>query len=421
MTAEPIVVVGGGLAAARAVSTLREEGYDGDLVIVTSEPHLPYERPPLSKDYLRGHGERGAMFPFDDDWYRSHDVEVRTHATAVGLAPDDHRVTLADGSTLPFGKLLLATGSTPRTLPIPGVDLRGVHLLRTLDDADRLAGVLLRSALDGVDGTGPREGAVSVAVIGDGWIGLEVAASARQLGLEVTVIGRSAHPLSRVLGPEMGEVYARAHERHGVRLRRRADVVGLTGQGGRVTGVDLADGSHVDAEAVVIGVGASPNVGLAASAGLSLRPAAEGGGVVVDATLRTTHPDIWAAGDIASIPSATYGRPLRVEHWARANDSGPHAARAMLGAGDAYDVLPYFYSDQYDLGMEYTGFVDGPGGYDEVVVSGSVDDGEAFAFWLRGGAVQAGMGLNVWDRMPEVERMIRAATPPTRAALTSFV
>ncbi|QAY69247.1 NAD(P)/FAD-dependent oxidoreductase [Xylanimonas protaetiae] len=417
MASEPIVVVGGGLAAARAVETLRGEGYDGDVVVVTSEPHRPYERPPLSKDYLRGQAERGSVFPLDEAWYRDHDVELRTHATAVGLSLDDHRVTLADGASLPFGRLLLATGSTPRPLPVPGNDLRGVHLLRTLDDADRLSGVLLQASLEGTE---PHVGAARVAVVGDGWIGLEVAASARQLGLDVTVVGQGTHPLGRVLGPELGEVYAQLHERHGVRLHRRATVTGLTGTDGQVTGVDMADGTHVDATIVVVGVGVTPNVGLAASAGLGVRPAAEGGGVVVDGTLRTTHPDVWAAGDIAAIPSPTYGRALRVEHWARANDSGPHAAKAMLGATDEYDILPYFYSDQYDLGMEYTGYVDGPGGYDDVVVVGD-PAGEAFAFWLRGGVVQAGMGLNVWDRMPEVEAFIRSGRPTEKATLEGFV
>ncbi len=417
MAAEPIVIVGGGLAAARAVETLRTQGHDGDVVVVTSEPHRPYERPPLSKDYLRGQAERSSVFPLGEDWYAEHGVEVRTHATAVGLAPDEHRLTLADGSVVPFGTLLLATGSTPRPLPVPGHDLRGVHLLRTLDDADRLSTQLLQASLE----TGERHaGTPHVAVIGDGWIGMEVAASARQLGLGVTVIGRGAHPLGRVLGPELGEVFAALHERNGVKLHRRATVTALTGTEGQVTGVTLDDGSHVPASIVVAGVGAAPNVGLAAAAGLDLRPAEQGGGVVVDGTLRTSHPDVWAAGDIASIPSPTYGRPLRVEHWARANDSGPHAARAMLGASDAYDILPYFYTDQFDLGMEYTGFVDGPHGYDDVVISGD-PTGEAFAFWLKGGAVQAGMGLNVWDRMPEVEALIRDGGPADRAALESFV
>ncbi|ACZ32063.1 FAD-dependent pyridine nucleotide-disulphide oxidoreductase [Xylanimonas cellulosilytica DSM 15894] len=417
MASEPIVVVGGGLAAARAVETLRTEGFDGDVVVVTSEPHRPYERPPLSKDYLRGQAERESVFPLGEDWYREHAVEVRTHATAVGLSATEHRLTLADGATLPFGKLLLATGSTPRPLQLPGNDLRGVHLLRTLDDADRLSGALLQASLEGTE---LHEGPARVAVVGDGWIGLEVAASARQLGLDVTVIGRDAHPLEHVLGPELGEVFAQLHERHDVRLHRHATVTGFTGSDGQVTGVDMADGTHVDASIVVVGVGVTPNVGLAEAAGLDLRDAAEGGGVAVDGTLRTSHPDVWAAGDIASIPSPTYGRPLRVEHWARANDSGPHAARAMLGAADEYDILPYFFTDQFELGMEYTGWVDGPGGYDDVVLSGD-PAGEAFAFWLRDGRVQAGMGLNVWDRMPEVEALIRSGKRPDRATLEAFV
>ena len=412
MPTDPIVVVGGGLAAARAVETLRDEGYDGDLVVVTAEAHRPYERPPLSKDYLRGEAERDSVFPLAEDWYGQHHVDLRVNATAVGLAPADKRLTLADGTVLPYGRLLLATGSSPRTLPIPGNDLRGVHLLRTIDDSDRIGALLHRAV---------HAGGAQVAIVGDGWIGLEVAASARQLGLDVTIVGHGAQPLERVLGPEMGAVYGRLHERQGVRLMRQADAVAFTGSGGHVTGVDLDDGTHVEASIVVLGVGAAPNVGLAAAAGLELRDPAEGGGVVVDGTLWTGYPDIWAAGDIASIPSLTYGRPLRVEHWARANDTGPHAAKAMLGSTEAYDILPYFYSDQYDLGMEYTGFVDGPDGYDEVLVSGDADAGNAFTFWLREGRVLAGMGLNVWDRMDEVGAMIRASEPPARAVLEGFV
>jgi NADPH-dependent 2,4-dienoyl-CoA reductase/sulfur reductase-like enzyme len=417
MPSEPIVVVGGGLAAARAVETLKTEGFDGDVVVVTSEPHRPYERPPLSKDYLRGQADRGSVFPLGEDWYAEHDVELRTHATAVGLSVADHRIALADGATLPFGKLLLATGSTPRPLPVPGNDLHGVHLLRTLDDADRLSSVLLQASLEGSE---PHEGPACVAVVGDGWIGLEVAASARQLGLDVTVMGMGAHPLERVLGPELGEVYGQLHERHGVRLHRRATVTGFTGADGQVTGVDMADGTHVDASIVVVGVGVTPNVGLAVEAGLEVRSPEDGGGVVVDGTLRTSHPDVWAAGDIAAIPSPVYGRALRVEHWARANDSGPHAARAMLGATQPYDILPYFFSDQYDLGMEYTGYVAGPDGYDDLVISGD-PTGEAFVFWLQGGKVQAGMGMNVWDRMPEVESFIRSDKPADRSTLERFV
>ncbi|PZR52363.1 NAD(P)/FAD-dependent oxidoreductase [Xylanimonas oleitrophica] len=413
----PFVVVGGGLAAARAVSTLREEGFDGDLLVVTTEPHRPYERPPLSKDYLRGQAYRDAVFPLSEEWFTEQSVELRTHATAVGLSLDDHEIVLADGTAIPFGKLLLATGSTAVPLEVPGHDLRGVHLLRTLDDADRLSGVLLQASLEGAERL---EGAARVIVVGDGWVGLETAASARELGLEVTLIGRGAHPLGE-LGPEIGEVYAQLHEQHEVRLHRRATVVRFTGSDGQVDGVDMADGTHVDGAIVIVGVGASPNVGLARAAGLELRPAELGGGVAVDATLRTSHPDVWAAGDIASIPSATYGRPLRVTHWGRANDSGPHAARAMLGATDPYDALPYFFSDQYDVGMEHTGWFDAPDGYDEVVVSGSIDDREAYAFWVRDGRVQAGMAFNVPERTADVERLVRSGRQVPRGELQAFV
>lgn len=415
MPADPFVVVGGGLAAARAVETLRSEGYDGDLVVVSGEAHRPYERPPLSKDYLRGQSDRDAVFPLAEDWYAEQGVELRTASTVAGLALDEHTLVLADAGRLRYARLLLATGSTPRLLRVPGNDLRGVHYLRTLDDADRLSGALLTASLEG-GGAGDR-----VAVVGDGWIGMEVAASARELGLEVTVLGRGSHPLGHALGPEMAEVYARLHTQRGVRLHRRAVVRALTGVEGQVTGVELADGTHVEAATVVVGIGVTPNVGLADAAGLALRPAAEGGGVAVDGTLRTSHPDVWAAGDIASVPSPHYGRPLRPDHWAHALDTGRHAARTMLGSTEPLDVLPYFYSDQFDLGMEYLGHVDVPGGYDDVVVSGSLEDRQAYAFWLREGLVHAGMGLNVWQRTSEVSELIRSRRPVPREELEAFV
>lgn len=407
----PFVLVGGGLATARAAEALRSDGHDGDVVVVTSEPHHPYERPPLSKDYLRGEAERDAVFPLDEAWYSEHAVTVRTNETVVGLDPAAHSLTLSDGATLPFAKLLLAPGSTPRPLDVIGTDLAGVHYLRTLDDSDRISSMLLEASLEGVG---------RLVVVGDGWIGLEVAASARSLGLDVTVVGRGSHPLGHVLGPEMGDFYAGVHAEHGVRLLSRTSVVRLRGSEGRVTGVDLSDGTHVWADAVVIGVGASPNIGLAEVAGLDLRPAKQGGGIVVDGTLATSHPDIFAAGDVASIPSLHYERPLRVEHWATAQTTGTHAGRAMLGATAQYDRLPYFYSDQFDVGMEYTGWVDVPGGYDEVVVAGDVDARELMAFWLLDGQVVAGMAVNVWEQMERVEELIRSRRKLPREDLMAF-
>ena len=410
MAEEPIVVVGGGLAAAKATETLRAEGYDGDLVVVSSEPHRPYERPPLSKDYLRGEAERDVLFPLPEDWYADHHVDLRTATRAAAIDVAGHALTLIDGTVLPYSRLLLATGSTPRSFAVPGADLQGVHYLRTIEHADLLAATLEASA---------REGAGRLAVVGDGWIGMEVAASARTMGLDVTVVGRSVHPLGRVLGPLLGEMYGKVHADHGVHLHRNAQVVGITGSEGRVTGVDVEDGTHVAADVVVVGVGVTPNVGFAEAAGITLRDRSLGGGLAVDATLRTSAPDVWAAGDIASVPSQRYGRPLRVEHWSVALETGPHAARAVLGSREPYDKLPYFFSDQYDVGMEYLGFVEDPA-ETEVVVSGSLEDSELVAFWVADDRVQAGMAVNTWEQMERVEEIVRAEGPVDRDALRAF-
>ncbi|MFJ4107080.1 NAD(P)/FAD-dependent oxidoreductase [Oerskovia enterophila] len=410
MAEEPIVVVGGGLAAAKATETLRAEGYDGDLVVVSSEPHRPYERPPLSKDYLRGEAERDVLFPLPEDWYTDHHVDLRTATRAAAIDVAGHALTLIDGTVLPYSRLLLATGSTPRSFAVPGADLQGVHYLRTIEHADLLAATLEASA---------REGAGRLAVVGDGWIGMEVAASARTLGLDVTVVGRSVHPLGRVLGPLLGEMYGKVHADHGVHLHRNAQVVGITGSEGRVTGVDVEDGTHVAADVVVVGVGVTPNVGFAEAAGVALRDRSLGGGLAVDATLRTSAPDVWAAGDIASVPSQRYGRPLRVEHWSVALETGPHAARAVLGSREPYDKLPYFFSDQYDVGMEYLGFVEDPA-ETEVVVSGSLEDSELVAFWVADDRVQAGTAVNTWEQMERVEEIVRAEGPVDRDALRAF-
>ncbi|GAA3225454.1 NAD(P)/FAD-dependent oxidoreductase [Oerskovia jenensis] len=410
MAEEPIVIVGGGLAAAKAAESLRTEGYDGELVVVSSEPHRPYERPPLSKDYLRGEAERDVLFPLPEEWYADHHVDLRTATRAAAIDVAGHALTLIDGSVLPYTRLLLATGSTPRSFAVPGADLQGVHYLRTIEHADLLAATLEASA---------REGAGRLAVVGDGWIGMEVAASARSLGLDVTVVGRGVHPLGRVLGPLLGEMYGKVHADHDVHLHRNAQVVGITGSEGRVTGLDVADGTHVAADVVVVGVGVTPNVGFAEAAGIDLRDARLGGGLAVDATLATSAPDVWAAGDIASVPSPRYGRPLRVEHWAVALETGPHAARAMLGSREPYDKLPYFFSDQYDVGMEYLGFVEDPA-RTEVVVSGSLESHELVAFWVSEDRVQAGMTVNTWEQMERVEEIVRSAGPVDRDALEAF-
>jgi 3-phenylpropionate/trans-cinnamate dioxygenase ferredoxin reductase subunit len=383
---EPFVIVGGGLAGAKAAETLRTEGFDGRVVLVGAEDERPYERPPLSKGYLLGTAERESARVHEGDWYAAHDVELRTGAQVTGLDVAGHRVALDTGEEVPFARLLLATGASARRLRLPGADLDGVHYLRTLADADRL-----RAALTG--------GGRRVVVVGAGWIGLEVTAAARHHGNDVTVVEPQPTPLHTVLGAEMGDVFARLHRDHGVDLRTGTGVQAFRGDG-QVGAVVLDGGEEVAADLVVVGVGAAPNTGLAEEAGLAV-----GNGVLVDAGLRTSAPDVYAAGDVAAALHPLYGRHVRVEHWANALNQGPAAARSMLGQPVSYDRVPYFFTDQYDLGMEYSGL-----GSPEatVVCRGKPDDGAFIAFWLRDGRVEAGMNVNVWDVTGPIQELIRS-------------
>ncbi|MET8863853.1 FAD-dependent oxidoreductase [Nonomuraea sp. NPDC004580] len=384
------VIVGGGLAAAKAAEALREEGFDGEIVLVGREPHLPYERPPLSKGYLQGSDERDKIFVHDADWYREHDVDVRTGVSVTAVDPAAHEVTLSGGERLRYDKLLLATGAQPRRLTVPGNDR--VLYLRTVDDSDRLRATLA--------------GARKVAIIGAGWIGLETAAAARAAGAEVTVIEQEQQPLLSALGAEIGAVFADLHREHGVDLRLGARLAEVT-----ETGVRLADGTAIDADAVLAGIGAVPDTELAAGAGLTLD-----NGVKVGADLRTSDPDIYAAGDVANAHHPLLGHHVRVEHWANALNQPAVAARAMLGRPAAYDEPPYFYTDQYDLGMEYLGHVP-PGTPHDVVIRGDLSGREFLAFWLRDDRVIAAMNVNIWDQGDHLKALVLAQTPVDRAAL----
>ncbi len=384
---DPFVVVGAGLAGAKAAETLREEGFDGPVVLVGAEPERPYERPPLSKQYLLGRADRDSAFVHDAGWYAEHDVELRTGVRATRLDPAAHRLTLHTGEELGYARLLLATGASPRRLPVPGADLDGVRYLRTLADADRL-----RTDLAG--------GGRRVVVVGAGWIGLEVTAAARSHGNTVTVVEPQPTPLHAVLGAEMGRVFARLHRDHGVELLTDTVVREIRGSGGRVTTVVTDGHAGLPADLVVVGVGVVPDSRVAAAAGLEVD-----NGVVVDEALRCSTPDVHAAGDVASAFHPLYGRHVRVEHWANALNQGPAAARSMLGQEVVYDRVPYSYSDQYELGMEYSGLA-GPG--DTVVCRGNPDDGEFIAFWTEDGRVTAGMNVNVWDVTAPIQRLIRS-------------
>jgi 3-phenylpropionate/trans-cinnamate dioxygenase ferredoxin reductase subunit len=388
------VIVGASLAGAKAAETLRTEGYDGRLVLIGAEPDRPYERPPLSKDYLRGESERAKVFVHDAAFYAEHEIELRTDTTVSAIDPQGRAVVLG-GERLGFDRLLLAVGAEPRRLAIPGAGLDGVHYLRDLADADALRARLERGG--------------RAAVIGAGWIGAEVAASARQKGLEVTLIEQASVPLERVLGPELGRIYADIHREHGVRVLTGAGVERLEGAGS-VEGVRLADGRLIECDLVLAGIGVLPRTELAAAAGLALD-----NGILVDAHLETSVPGIFAAGDVANAWHPLFERNVRVEHWANALNQGPTAARNMLGRGEPYERIPYFFSDQYEVGMEYSGLAE-PG--DRVVFRGDPAGREFVAFWLdAAGRVSAGMNVNVWGVTDAIQGLIRARTSVDAARL----
>jgi 3-phenylpropionate/trans-cinnamate dioxygenase ferredoxin reductase subunit len=398
VTAETFVIIGAGLAGAKAAETLRTEGFEGRVVLVGADPERPYNRPPLSKAYLAGSAEREAGFIHPAEWYPAHDVELRTGVRATAIDRAARTVTLADGDTLEYQRLLLATGSTPRRLTVPGLDAANSHYLRGRADSDRL-----REAIAG----GGR-----VVVIGAGWIGLEVAAAARGYGCDVDVVETAPTPLNAALGPELGEVFARLHRDNGVRVLTGTGVREVEDAGGKST-VVTDSGERIEADHVIVGIGAPPHTALAEAAGLAVD-----NGVTVDASLRTDDAAIFAAGDIAGAYHPHYRRHIRVEHWANAENSGPVAARAMLGQEVAFTHLPYFYTDQYDLGMEYSGWVP-PGAAYRVVNRGDVAGREFVAFWLDGdGRLLAGMNVNIWDVNDQVQELISSGRPldPTRLA-----
>jgi 3-phenylpropionate/trans-cinnamate dioxygenase ferredoxin reductase component len=385
---QTFVIVGASLAGAKAAETLRAEGFDGRVLLVGEEPERPYERPPLSKGYLRGESPREKAYVHEASFYGDQEIELMTSSPARAIDPAERTVALASGERIPFDRLLLATGSAPRRLTVPGAELDGVLYLRTMADADAL-----RAALDA---------SARLVVIGAGWIGCEVAASARQMGLDVALVEMGAVPLERVLGAEVGGIYGQIHADHGVRVLTGAQVERLEGAE-RVERVRLADGTSLDCDVVAVGVGVAPRVELAEAAGLAVEH-----GVLVDARLESSVPGIFAAGDLAVAEHPLLGGRVWVEHWANALNQGPAAARAMLGGREGYDRIPYFFSDQYDVGMEYSGLARS---WDCLVIRGDVDRREFIAFWLEGGRVGAGMNVNVWDVTEPIQALVRSGRP----------
>jgi 3-phenylpropionate/trans-cinnamate dioxygenase ferredoxin reductase subunit len=364
------------------------------VLLIGAEWERPYERPPLTKDYLREESPREKAYVHEQGFYEQHRIELETGAPVRAIDAAKSRVTLADGRMFDYNRLLLATGAEPRRIAIAGSELDGVHYLRTLADCDEL-----RERLQ----AGGR-----VVVVGGGWIGSEFAASARQRGLEVTIIDPSALPLEHIFGAEIGAFYRDVHRDHGVELLLGEGVAAFEGEHA-VTRVRTATGRVLECDFVLVGIGVTPRVELASSAGLAID-----NGILVDEKLATSTPGVFAAGDVARAFHPFYGERLRVEHWANALNQGQAAAHAMLGEPVSYDRIPYFFSDQYDVGMEYSGHAPE---WDEVVFRGDPADREFIAFWLREGRLLAGMNVNVWDVNEHIQALIRSRQPIDLAAL----
>ncbi|MGQ0716362.1 MAG: NAD(P)/FAD-dependent oxidoreductase [Pseudonocardiales bacterium] len=403
--AEPqqtFVIVGASLAGAKAAQTLREEGFTGRIVLIGDEAERPYERPPLSKGYLLGKQDKARLYVHDGGWYTENSVDLQLGRRVTSLDRAEHQVGLEGGDRLGYSKLLLATGASPRQLDLPGADLDGVHYLRQIEDSERL-----REAI---------HSGGHVVVVGAGWIGLETAAAAREYGCEVTVIEPQPTPLQAALGPGaggsvIGGFFAQVHRQHGVDVRLGTAVTEFRGTG-RVTAVLTDDGIEIPTDVVIVGVGAQPNTELAEQAGLAVE-----NGVLVDAALRTEDPDVYATGDVANAVNPSYRARIRVEHWANALHGGPAAARSMLGHQVSYDRAPYFFTDQYDVGMEFTGWFR-PGGYDALITRGDLGARAFYAFWLADDRVVAGMHVNQWDEgIAPVQDLIRSGVPVDRHRL----
>jgi 3-phenylpropionate/trans-cinnamate dioxygenase ferredoxin reductase subunit len=378
------VIVGGGLAGASAAATLRADGFDGRVLLVGAEREEPYHRPPLSKEYLRGEVDESKLRVNEPALYRDQEIELRLGAAVASLDPSAQEVVLEGGERIGFDAALLATGSEPKRLTLPGAELAGVHYLRTHVDSDSLAASL--------------KAATRVAIIGGGWIACEVAASARQLGVEVSLVSATRLLLEKHLGGKLGAFYRDVHHEHGVDLRLENAATRIQGSD-RVERISLADGETIECDLVLAGIGVTPRTELARAAGIEV-----GNGVIVDGHLQTSAPGIFAAGDIANFPHPVYGdRRMRVEHWANAGDQGPAAARAMLGSSELWRKVPYFFSDQYDVGMEFAGDL---AEAERMIVRGDMSSREFIAFWLAGDHLVAGMNVNVWDVSEPIQTLI---------------
>jgi 3-phenylpropionate/trans-cinnamate dioxygenase ferredoxin reductase subunit len=393
-TPQTFVIAGASLAGAKAAETLRLEGFEGRIVLIGDEPVRPYERPPLSKAYLRGEVDFDSAAVHPSEFYQDHDIELLTSTAVTSIDPKTKQIEMDPGGLLSYDQLLLTTGATPRHVAIPGAQLAGIHYLRSLSSCDTLREALGR--------------ATRLVVVGAGWIGSEVAASARQLGKEVALIEAAHVPLERVLGTEVGTLFRDLHADNGVQLHMG---VGVEAFRGSVTAeeVVLADGTAVSGDLFVVGIGVNPRTELAEAAGITLD-----NGVVADQHLATSTAGIWVAGDVANVYHPLFDTRIRLEHWSAALNQGPVAAKNMLGQDVEYRKVPYFFSDQFDLGMEYNGYA---AHWDQVVYRGDRASREVIVFWLDAGVPVAGMNINVWDVSEPIAALVAAKRPVDPARL----
>lgn len=384
---ERFVIVGANLAGGTAAATLREQGFGGEVVLIGEEPQLPYERPPLSKEYLRGEK------PFEDallrptDFWADHDIETLLGARVVRVHAAELSVELAGGDRLSCDKLLIATGCRNRRPPVPGLDLEGVHDLRTAWDADRIRSEIAAGR--------------KAVVVGMGFIGAEVAASLRRSGVEVAAIEPLETPLHSALGGTIGRVFEAIHRDEGVDLVLGDAAAAFEGAG-RVERVVTREGRSIECDFAVFGVGVEPVTDLVAEAGVEVD-----NGIVVDELCRTTIPGIFAAGDVTNHYHPLAGRTVRVEHWQNALKQGAAAALSMIGRPQPYGDVHWFWSDQYDHNLQYAGFL---AGWDEMIVRGSIEERNFVAFYLKGGKLQAAVGLNRGREVRRSMPLIRAGS-----------
>ena len=392
--APSFVILGASLTGGTAAATLRDEGFDGRLVLVGAEDELPYERPPLSKGYLRGETPREKLLVRPEAFWQEHEVELLLGMAAARIDPSAREVELADGSRLGYDKLLVATGGRNRRPPIPGIERDGVLDLRTVGDSERIQAAA-------------RNGGGAV-VVGMGFIGSEVASTLRELGLEVQAVEPFRVPLERALGPEVGQVLRDLHAEHGVEAFYGEGVESFQGTE-RLERVVTSSGRRLECDVAVVGVGIEPAVDVVAGSGVEVD-----NGIVVDEFCRTSVEGIFAAGDVANHLHPLFGRRIRVEHWRNAIEQGAAAARSMLGKGEPYAEVHWFWSDQYDANVQYAGHHTE---WDELVVRGSLEERAFVAFYVAGGLVDAAVAVNSGRDLRRAQALIRARVPVEAAKL----